>query len=214
VRRAALLVKNEYSLYGVGMPKVTDEHRAARRDQILAAAARCVAREGFHKTTMADVIGEAGLSAGAVYGYFRSKDEIIRAIADRVIGQVTQELRQLVERDEPVHVADAVEAFLSRVGALVHDDVDMPRVGVQVWAEAARDQEIHELVAERMGAVRDAVEAVVLRCQRDGTLGSDLDPNRTAQVLFGLLPGFILQQLILEDVTPETYVEGVRRLLG
>ena len=196
------------------MPKVTDAHRAARRDQILAAAARCVAREGFHKTTMAAVIAEAGLSAGAVYGYFKSKNEIIKAIADRALGQAAHHLHDLVERDEPVHPADAVEVFLRQVTApVVEGGVDLPRIAVQAWAEAVRDPEVHALAREKMLALRDALESVVLRCRRDGTLPADLDPEQAAQVLFGLLPGFVLQRLILGDVTPESYVQGVRALL-
>lgn len=196
------------------MPKVTDAHRAARRDQILAAAARCVAREGFHKTTMAAVIAEAGLSAGAVYGYFRSKNEIIKAIADRALGQAAHHLHDLVEREEPVHPADAVEVFLRQVTApVVEGGVDLPRIAVQAWAEAVRDPEVHALAREKMLALRDALESVVLRCRRDGTLPADLDPEQAAQVLFGLLPGFVLQRLILGDVTPESYVQGVRALL-
>ena len=215
MRRAALLVKNEYSLYGVGMPKVTDEHRAARRDQILAAAARCVAREGFHKTTMADVIAEAGLSAGAVYGYFKSKNEIIKAIADGALGQATHHLHDLIEREEPVHPADAVQVFLDRaVAPVTEGSVDMARVAVQAWAEAVRDPEVHELAREKMLAVREAMESVVRRCRRDGTLPADIDPQQAAQVLFALLPGFVLQRLILGDVEPASYARGVRALLG
>ena len=196
------------------MPKVTDAHRAARRDQILGAAARCVAREGFHKTTMAAVIAEAGLSAGAVYGYFKSKNEIIKAIADRALGQAAHHLHDLVERDEPVHPADAVEVFLRQVTApVVEGGVDLPRIAVQAWAEAVRDPEVHALAREKMLALRDALESVVLRCRRDGTLPADLDREQAAQVLFGLLPGFVLQRLILGDVTPESYVQGVRALL-
>ncbi len=196
------------------MPKVTDAHRAARRDQILAAAARCVAREGFHKTTMAAVIAEAGLSAGAVYGYFKSKNEIIKAIADRALGQAAHHLHDLVEREEPVHPADAVEVFLRQVTApVVEGGVELPRIAVQAWAEAVRDPEVHALAREKMLALRDALESVVLRCRRDGTLPADLDPEQAAQVLFGLLPGFVLQRLILGDVTPESYVQGVRALL-
>ena len=196
------------------MPKVTDAHRAARRDQILAAAARCVAREGFHKTTMAAVIAEAGLSAGAVYGYFKSKNDIIKAIADRALGQAAHHLHDLVEREEPVHPADAVEVFLRQVTApVVEGGVELPRIAVQAWAEAVRDPEVHALAREKMLALRDALESVVLRCRRDGTLPADLDPAQAAQVLFGLLPGFVLQRLILGDVTPESYVQGVRALL-
>jgi AcrR family transcriptional regulator len=196
------------------MPRVTDEHRAARREQILAAAVRCVAREGFHKTTMADVIGEAGLSAGAVYGYFKSKNEIIRAIADLAIGEAAHLLHDLVEQEDPVHPSDALRVFLAHVSVLANGpNGDLTRVGVQAWAEAVRDPEIHAMAREKMAVVRDAMESVVQRCQKDGTIAADVDSGRAAQVLFGMLPGFVLQRLILEDVSPESYIEGFRSLV-
>jgi AcrR family transcriptional regulator len=197
------------------MPKVTDEHRAARREQILLAASRCVAREGFHKTTMADVIAEAGLSAGAVYGYFKSKNDIIRAIAERSIGEVGTMLRDLAAREEPVHPVDAVGVFLRQMAVLsAQSGGDLPKVGVQAWAEAVRDPEVHALAKEKMGGVRTALEDVVRRAQRDGTMAATADPRAVAQVLFALLPGFVLEALVLEDVTPQSYVEGLRGLLG
>src|SRR5437588_12979287 len=64
------------------MPKVSDEHLDARRRQIIDAAIVCFARDGFHRATMQDVCREAGLSPGAIYRYFPSKDAIIEAIAD------------------------------------------------------------------------------------------------------------------------------------
>ena len=197
------------------MPKVTEEHRTARREEILVAASRCVARDGFHKTTMADVIRESGLSAGAVYGYFKGKNDIIRAIAERSIGAVAQLLSDLVERAEPVHPVDAVEVFLEQMTALAREtDGDMLKVGVQAWAEAARDPEIHALAKEKMGAVRSVLEEVVRRAQRDGTMPSTADPAAVAQVLFALLPGFVLEAVILGDVTPASYVTGLRDLLS
>ena len=50
------------------MPKVSEQHREARRDQIVDAALRCFSRKGFQRTSMADIIAESGLSAGAIYG--------------------------------------------------------------------------------------------------------------------------------------------------
>src|SRR5271155_2829450 len=64
------------------MPKVTQQHRDARREQILAAARRCFLRDGFHATSMQDLFTESGLSSGAVYSYFASKDDVITAIAE------------------------------------------------------------------------------------------------------------------------------------
>ena len=72
------------------MPKVTEEHVAARRRQILSAALRCFARQGFHRTTMQDIFREADLSPGAVYSYFGSKDELIAAIIAAMMGFVAE----------------------------------------------------------------------------------------------------------------------------
>src|ERR687892_1283375 len=79
------LVKSERSLYFVRMPKVTEEHLAARRRQILDAALVCFSRRGFHQTSMQAIFEESGLSPGAVYRYFKSKEEIVEAIATETL---------------------------------------------------------------------------------------------------------------------------------
>lgn len=58
------------------MPKVSDAHRAARRQQILDGSSACFVRQGFHQTTMQDICREAGFSPEAVYRCFANKEEI------------------------------------------------------------------------------------------------------------------------------------------
>lgn len=70
------------------MARVSQAHLDARRRQILDAAALCFARNGFHATSMQDVLKEADLSAGAVYRYFSGKEELIAAIVSEVLGEV------------------------------------------------------------------------------------------------------------------------------
>jgi AcrR family transcriptional regulator len=72
------------------MPKVSPEYLEARRNEILDAAFACFRRRGFHQTTMQDIYREAGLSPGAVYHYFRSKEEIIAAAIDRNTAEWTR----------------------------------------------------------------------------------------------------------------------------
>ena len=64
------------------MPKITETKREERRQQILDAALRCFSRDGFHATTTADIVRESGLSQGALYLYFATKDDIVVALAD------------------------------------------------------------------------------------------------------------------------------------
>src|SRR3954466_4084938 len=80
------------------MPKVTEEHVDARRRQILSAALRCFAREGFHRTTMQDIFREADLSPGAVYSYFTGKDELISGIIAEFMGFVAEATAVFTER--------------------------------------------------------------------------------------------------------------------
>jgi AcrR family transcriptional regulator len=89
-------VKNDRSFYDDGMPRVSDAHLSARRDQIIDAATLRFAANGFQATGMADIIAASGLSAGAVYRYFRSKDELVEANVERVLGRAADRFEQLL----------------------------------------------------------------------------------------------------------------------
>ncbi|MDX6247940.1 MAG: hypothetical protein QOF10_1300 [Kribbellaceae bacterium] len=196
------------------MPKVTAEHRLARRAQIVAAARSCVAEQGFHKTTMADVIRESGLSAGAVYGYFKSKDEIVAAIADEALGSIDKLFDELLARPEPLTPVGALQTVLEHVIFLAEQPGgDVTRIAVQAWAEALHNEAIHATASSKYLLLRGYFVEIARRAQADGTIDADTDPEYIAQVLFGMLPGFILQRLLLGDVTPATYTAGLAALL-
>ncbi|TCN35033.1 TetR family transcriptional regulator [Kribbella orskensis] len=196
------------------MPKVSDEHRLARRQQIVAAARTCVAEQGFHKTTMADVIRASGLSAGAVYGYFKSKDEIVAAIADDALSSVDRLFEEILAREEPLTPLAALEAAVEHVAFVAGQaGGDVTKVGIQAWAEALHNDAIKAIASEKYRMLRGHFVEVARRAQADGTVDPDTDPEYIAQVLFGLIPGFILQRLILGDVTPQTYTAGLAALL-
>jgi TetR/AcrR family transcriptional regulator, repressor for uid operon len=65
------------------MPKLKPETQQARRESILDAAEMCFARSGFHRSTMQDICKAAGISPGALYVYFASKEDLIAGIVDR-----------------------------------------------------------------------------------------------------------------------------------
>lgn len=195
------------------MPKVTDEHRAARRQQILMATLRCVAVEGLHRTTMADVIRESGLSAGAVYGYFKSKNDLILAIAEFGLALMDTELRGLA-KDGNVPSPDEVTRQLTRaiVRQAESQEIDITKVVIAVWAEAVRDEGVRAIVSERIRTLRDSYAGLVSAQQAAGLVDPDADPLHVTQVMVGMLPGFILQRLVLQDVNPEGYADGLAAL--
>ncbi|GIH20861.1 TetR/AcrR family transcriptional regulator [Rugosimonospora africana] len=88
------------------MPKVSDAHRQARRREILDAAAACFARQGFHRTSMQDIVRESGISAGLVYRYFAGKDDVIAAI----VGQWHEHRERLLTGSAPPAPSSPPEA--------------------------------------------------------------------------------------------------------
>ena len=197
-----------------GMPKVTEEHRAARRKQIVDAGRRCVAEQGFHKTTMNDVIRESGLSAGAVYGYFKSKSDIVAAIADDALGNI-DELFDKILADPGLSPVTALKAALDHTVEIAsRPGGDVTKVAVQAWAESLRDDAIRDTASGKYTVLREHFADIARRGQENGTIGKDVDPECVAQAMFGMLPGFILQRLILGDVTPESYTAGFAALVA
>src|SRR5215207_1875636 len=94
------------------MPKVTEAHSAARRQQIIDAAYRCFARKGFHQSTMRDIYEEAELSPGAVYHYFESKHAIIAASFDFDYERSLGLFEAAAESDDPNSALSDLLMFL------------------------------------------------------------------------------------------------------
>jgi AcrR family transcriptional regulator len=195
------------------MPRVSESHLAARRRQILDAARTCFLRNGFHATSMQDVIAEAGLSVGAVYRYFPGKAAIIAAIAEEAIGSAAVRLGDLAHADpaptpaEAVVLAvDAVEPELGPDGAL--------RIAIQVWSEAMRDADLAALAGRVFGVMRGHFAAVARRAAEAGTLAPGADPEAVGAVLFALLPGYALQRVLTGYPDRDTYLAAVRTLLA
>lgn len=195
------------------MPKVSEEHRIERKDQILQAAARCFAREGFHATSMAEIIAESGLSAGSVYRYYKSKDELIAAIVEHYISSLAA-FRQINQNSaDPAEViASAIQLLSARI-----DDHGDPfsRMLPQILSEVARNPTAREQIQRVYGDLLDFFAEVVRRAQAMGSMRADLDPVGVSRVMLSLGQGFILQRMILQQqIQPELYIQTVRRLFS
>ena len=196
------------------MPRVSDEHLAARRAQILEAARGCFAREGFHRTSMADILAAAGLSAGAVYRYFRSKEEIVAAIAGQAGDGLRERLAEVTATDPPPSPAAALEALLTFVDSQARPEGSL-RIALQVWAEALRDPALAARVEETYGMLRDGLVLACRRAQEAGSLAPGADPDAVGRVLFSLVPGYVLRRLLMpEPLSPAAFVGDLRPMLA
>src|ERR1700712_875854 len=124
------------------MPRVTDAYRRAPRDEIPAAALRCLRRNGVSRTSIADVVAESGLSAGAIYSHFRNKAELASYIAGSMM---TWRIEEFEESTDPA-LATPTGGMRYLLGVFDEQDV-APEVILQFWGEATNDPDLHAVMA-------------------------------------------------------------------
>jgi AcrR family transcriptional regulator len=121
------------------MPKVTEAHLEARRSQILDAAWTCFALKGYHQATMQDICQESGLSPGAIYRYFESKEAILKAINERSqeMGRaLVEEARSLV--GGPLNTLEVIgQTMLSYFRDPMAETTT--RINIEIWPEIIRN---------------------------------------------------------------------------
>lgn len=174
------------------MPKVSQEHRDARREQILAAAKRCFLRDGFQATSMQDLFAESQLSSGSFYRYFTSKEDVILAIAEENLGAVTSLIHDLVADRHDEGLGAALGSVLTTVVVRNRED-QLGAMAVLVWSEALRSPRLRERFTDLLGRIREDLTELVAQQQSAGTLPGDVDTAALAKLLVAIVPGAILQ---------------------
>jgi AcrR family transcriptional regulator len=194
------------------VPRVSEEYLEQRRREILAAAQRCFARKGFHETSLQDIFRESGLSAGAVYRYFKSKDDLVQAIAAGALGHLAAVVETALGED-PV---PSIWEIAGRLAGTVQE-LSAPggpgRVALPTWAAAQHDPAVAAIVREALHPMRDRLIEVAERLREQGGLPPDTDARAVGATTFALLPGFLLQYLVLGDIDAATLRTGLRQLM-
>ena len=193
------------------MPRVSAEHLAARRQQILDAARRCFVTDGFHATSMQQVISEAGLSVGAVYRYFPSKSDLIVGIAEQMAAGIGAQLLALADAPDR-SLVDVMEGAIGVVDANTGPD-GVLLMAVQVWAEAQRDPVLRDLAQKIYGKIIETWVDIAERAAGRGELPPGADPRTIGPPLAAMVVGYGLLKLLTGKVDVTTYRAGVRALL-
>lgn len=192
------------------MPKVSQEYRDARRDQILGAARRCFLRDGFHATSMQDLFAEAGLSSGAVYRYFASKDDMIIAIAEENMRDVVEMIRTAA--GQPGRSAAAVLADILEMVRAKDAEIGLGKIALLVWAEALRSPSIADRLRAMLTRIRTGLAEVASVQQSAASLPGDVTADELAAVLISILPGYILQLTLIGPAAAEGVPDAIRAL--
>jgi AcrR family transcriptional regulator len=162
-----------------------------KRRQILDAAVRVFARQGFHSTRVSDIADEAGVAYGLVYHYFKSKEQVLNELFSERWSLL---LAAIDEADsagqEPRAKLETVAGFI--IESYRHDPELMKVIIVEVTRAANSFGQTH------LGEIRrayDSIGRIVAEGQESGAFRSDIDPAFASMSFYGaieqLLSGWI-----------------------
>ena len=175
------------------MPRITPAHEAEVRERIVGAALRVFGERGFHGATMQAVVRESGLSVGAIYTYFKGKDDLFLATCDLASGRGLGELaarlgsgRSLAER-----LAIAVGFYFDSAedSAAGPGNADFL---VQAWAQAEAEPAAREMLRRRREQLVMAGTFLLEEGIARGELPRWMDAGAVARAYIALLDGMLL----------------------
>ncbi len=195
------------------MPRLSEERREERRRHILTSAWSCFSRNGFHATSMDDVIAATGMSSSAVYRYFRSKDDLIDAAADEALTLVGDLFERLLERRPTPSPAEVLRTMAAEARDRGEGrPYDLTRIAIQAWGEALRNPALEGRTRTFYLGMRDKLAELARRWREEGTLSSAADPEQVATVLMTLMPGLLVGRHLVTPVDADQLVGGLSSL--
>ena len=175
------------------MPRVTAAHELAVRSRIVEAAVRVFGEKGFHGATMQDVVHESGLSIGAIYTYFRSKDELFVAGCEltNLLGMSELAVRL-------AHGGDVLEKLAIAIGFFL-DAIDDPNGGpgmasvlVSQWSRAEQEADVRAMLTRRRAQLEAAGQVLIAEAVAKGELPRWVDIASLTAAYILMLDGLLL----------------------
>jgi TetR/AcrR family transcriptional regulator, transcriptional repressor of bet genes len=165
--------------------------RPVRREQIVRATIRCLAREGYTRLTMKKVAREAGVSQGILHYYFTDK----RAMLAATLEAVTRDLDRRVAAAQSRTGRDSRARLRALVCACLEVAVSRPEfwvVFVELWGEMLHDRRLRDINTAVYSRTRRLIGRLIAEGVRAGRFRA-VDPRRASAVVLGLIDGLSLQ---------------------
>ena len=157
---------------------------ADRRRQILDAAVRVFARQGFHGCRVSDIADEAGVAYGLVYHYFRSKEEVLDTLFLERWDVLVATIDEVAARED-MAPRDQLHVIASFIVDSYRYDPDLMKVIIVEVTRAANSFGRTHLVKIR--EAYDGIAGIVERAQSEGTFKSAVTPQYAAMAFYGAI---------------------------
>jgi AcrR family transcriptional regulator len=179
------------------MPKISEERKTERREQILDGARRCFAENGYEGATVARLEKEIGLSRGAIFNYFPSKEDLFIELAVRDSARMSD-----------LWVNDGLEAV---VRSVVELDPAWLSVYLELFRRIRTDDDFRERIESRQRSAVPANRARIEEAQREGEFRDDIGPKEIGIFVNLVLNGLAIMRAGGQELPSTELVLGLLR---
>ena len=181
------------------------------RNRILMAALNCFSSHGFDVTSVAEICTAAGMSKGAFYHHFPTKQAVFLALMESWLGGVDEQLRAVMQAapDVPSGFVNMSQLF-GEVFTVAGGNLPM---FLEFWTQSMRDPAVWEVVIAPYQNYQNLIAEFIQRGVDEGSL-RPVDPQKAARWLLAMAMGLLLQGLVeLDEQRSETAQKGILSLI-
>jgi AcrR family transcriptional regulator len=184
--------------------------REDTRERVFRAAVTVFAAKGIGDTSIAEVTEAAGLTRGAFYSNFASKDELVVAmLEDHVEDAIARNHRLAEKYRDPLEFLTAIAAGEDKG----HYLWDYPALQFDLLIYATRSADLRPKVSAMLQSLRTMIGQIVVDTMRSAGLTVPIDVQQAGSILLALEDGFRLHRMIDPDVTPaDAYITSTLAL--
>ena len=192
------------------MPKVYPEYRKEAKSRVIRAAVGLFSKKGYHDTTMDDIAGELGVSRGAIYLYFESKEAILQEIFLLNQKSLRNMLEQYGDEPDPLIMAEKLFDKISEAKR-----ARMP-IHFEMVSIAAYDAAVRKMMLEDSERHLEVTRAFVQHHMDKGNIRNDVDPRILANLIISLTVGSMEKMIIGADPAEvrESWSRALAVILG
>jgi AcrR family transcriptional regulator len=195
------------------MPKVVPEYKEEAKKRIIAAGVEVMSKRGYSQTTMEDIAAHLGVSKGALYLYFKNKDELILESAKNMQSQLSQ-LHKMQMATSPTR--RPLDVWTETLDNFVPFNPQINMLFFELVAVTERNPEINKISSKNLADEIEILEHEITTQQQDGLIRTDVDPRTIVVALISIFNGLRLMNILGMDQSEirKRWIEMGRIILG
>lgn len=184
------------------VPKVSEEYKQDKKTEIIHAARTVFGEKGYYSTTMDDLVRASGMSKGAIYHYFKSKEEVYDHMLQQQADEAIHKLKNIFSTlDTTIEKVNVLFDMYTSDEWLKEPKLNNVRNQLEHWISGSRadDRKKYENHSELL---YDFLNTILQDGQNNGEISKEIITSHAAKIFWGMIDGILLHATVLQPAFP------------